>query len=53
VVPSGITFDGIQPEYDAYSKTIYWTCGRVANWSEINGGRLTVNNISITDGEII
>lgn len=52
IAPSGISFEGIQPEYDAYSKTIYWTCGRVASWSEINGGKLTVNNISITDGKI-
>lgn len=50
VAPSGVTFTGIQPEYDAYSKTIFWTCGRVASWDEIEGGKITVNNIKVTDG---
>ena len=50
IAPKGVTFTGIQPEYDAYSKTIFWTCGRVASWSDIEGGKITVNNIKVTDG---
>ena len=53
VAPAGVTFAGIQPEYDTYSKTIFWTCGRVTSWNDIEEGKITVNNIKVTDGVII
>lgn len=50
IITDGVIFTGIQAEYDTYSKTIYWNCGRVENWNDIENGKLTVNNIQITDG---
>lgn len=50
IIIDGATFGGIQAEYDAYSKTIYWNCGKVSSWNEIANSGFTVNNIQVTDG---
>lgn len=51
VSPQGVNYTGIIPEYDAETKTIFWTCGRAQSWDSI-GGTLSVSNITITDGVI-
>lgn len=56
IISKGYAVSGIQPEYDEYSKTIYWNCGRISSWSELEleleraGGDLTAIDVNVSDG---
>lgn len=51
-VITGANYNKIQPKYDVYDKSIYWTFSNITEWNQITDQKLLVGNISVTDGII-